>query len=129
MVIRIKLFIHKLCQTENSGYIIVPKQQAVPIFIWHARLVDEQINWAWVGLKKLPLWQLWSSTPKAPRGAFHETCHHWQFVIHWQVTFLILIGYETLSLTVAMVIVSEWQIVSDDKFHEMPPKVSVFKAL
>ena len=37
------------------------------------------------------------------------------------VTFLILIGYEALSLTVAMVIVSEWQIVSDDKFHEMPP--------
>ena len=38
------------------------------------------------------------------------------------VTFLILIGYEALSLTVAMVIVSEWQIVSDDKFHEMPPR-------
>ena len=37
------------------------------------------------------------------------------------VTFLILIGYEALSLTVAMVIVSEWQIVSDDKFHEIPP--------
>ena len=37
------------------------------------------------------------------------------------LTFLILIGYEALSLTVAMVIVSEWQIVSDDKFHEMPP--------
>ena len=37
------------------------------------------------------------------------------------VTFLILIGYEALSLTVAMVIVSEWQIVSDDKFHDMPP--------
>ena len=32
-----------------------------------------------------------------------------------------LIGYEALSLTVAMVIVGEWQIVSDDKFHEMPP--------
>ena len=40
------------------------------------------------------------------------------------VTFLILIGYEALSLTVAMVIVSEWQIVSDDKFHEMPPRPS-----
>ena len=37
------------------------------------------------------------------------------------VTFLILIGYEALSLTVAMVIVSDWQIVSDDKFHEIPP--------
>ena len=37
------------------------------------------------------------------------------------MTFLILINYEALSLTVAMVIVSEWQIVSDDKFHEMPP--------
>ena len=38
------------------------------------------------------------------------------------VIFLILIGYEALSLTsIAMVIVSEWQIVSDDKFHEMPP--------
>ena len=56
-------------------------------------------------------------------GAFHETCYHWQFFIHWQtctVKFLILIGYEALSLTVAIVI-SEWQIVSDDKFHEMPP--------
>ena len=38
------------------------------------------------------------------------------------VTFLILIGYEALSLTVAMVIVSEWQIVSDEKFHEMPAR-------
>ena len=35
------------------------------------------------------------------------------------VTFLILIGYESLSFTVAMVIVSEWQIVSDDKFHDI----------
>ena len=39
-----------------------------------------------------------------------------------KVIFLILIGYEALSLTVAMVIVTEWQIVSDDKFHEMPPR-------
>ena len=38
------------------------------------------------------------------------------------MAFLILIGYEALSLTVAMVIVSEWQIVSDDKFHDMPPR-------
>ena len=37
-------------------------------------------------------------------------------------TFLILIGYEALSLTVAMVIVGELQIVSDDRFHEMPPR-------
>ena len=40
-----------------------------------------------------------------------------------RMTFLILIGYEALSLTVAMVIVSEWQIVSDDKCHEMPPRM------
>ena len=39
---------------------------------------------------------------------------------------MILIGYEALSLTVAMVIVSERQIVSDDKFHEMPPRARYF---
>ena len=62
--------------------------------------------------------------------AFHETCHHWQFVTHWTstVTFLILIGFEALSMTVSMVIVSEWQIVSDDKFHEMPPWGLSYKA-
>ena len=37
------------------------------------------------------------------------------------MTFLILIGYEALSLTVAMVVVSEWQVVIDDKFYEMGP--------
>ena len=35
-----------------------------------------------------------------------------------KVTFLILIGYEALF---AMVVVSEWQVVIDDKFYEMGP--------
>ena len=39
------------------------------------------------------------------------------------VTFLILIGYEAPSLTVAMVIVSEWQVVSDDKCPPPPPRL------
>ena len=39
------------------------------------------------------------------------------------MTFFILIGYEALSLTVAKV--SERQIVSDDKFHEMPPRRAI----
>ena len=57
-------------------------------------------------------------------GAFHETCHHWQFVIYWQVQSCDILDFEWLWSTVIDCCHgnSQWMtIVSDDKFHEMPP--------
>ena len=63
MVIRIKLFIHRPCQTEDTFYFVVHQcinSYAVPIRICLAGLVDEKLdpnyhgNWVWVGFEIVP---------------------------------------------------------------------------
>ena len=56
-------------------------------------------------------------------GAFHETCHHWQFVIHWLLPWQqsVTVLHSQSKYKNVTLLVSEWQIVSDDKFHDIPP--------
>ena len=55
------------------------------------------------------------------KGPFHRTCHQWQLVIHWLLPWqqcFIAIKIKNVTL-----FVSEWQIVIDDKFYEMGPRI------
>ena len=131
-----RLRVNHSMNTRIQNYNLIQKifvifaSSCLQVFTTHWSGVRQGTSAFWIRATTRPVTRKMSSErlsceQQIFQGVFHETCHHWQFVIHWllpwQQSVTVLHSQSKSRMSLYLSVNVHVQIVSDDKFHEMPP--------